>query len=37
MKDSKTEARKRAAVQFLQLVVAGRFDEAYGKCVDLRG
>jgi predicted SnoaL-like aldol condensation-catalyzing enzyme len=32
-----TEARKEAAVQFLQLVVSGRVDEAYGKHVDLQG
>lgn len=30
-------ARKQAAVEFLQLVVAGRIDEAYQKHVDLRG
>ncbi len=32
-----TEARKQVAVQFLQLVVAGRIDEAYEKHVDLQG
>ena len=32
-----TQARKQAAVQFQQLVVAGRIDEAYQKHVDLRG
>jgi len=30
-------ARKQAAVEFLQLVVAGRIDEAYQKHVDLQG
>jgi len=30
-------ARKQAALEFLQLVVAGRIDEAYQKHVDLRG
>ena len=29
MIDSNTQARKQAAVQFLQLVVEGRIDEAY--------
>ncbi len=29
--------RKQAAVQFLQLVVAGSIDEAYRKYVDMRG
>ena len=29
--------RKQAAVEFLQLVVAGRIDEAYQKHVDLQG
>ena len=31
------QARKQAAVQFLELVVAGRIDEAYQKYVDMRG
>lgn len=34
---SKNADRKQAAVQFLQLVVAGRVDEAYQKHVDLQG
>ncbi len=37
MIDDKTRARKQAAVQFLQLVVTGRIDEAYQKHVDLGG
>jgi predicted SnoaL-like aldol condensation-catalyzing enzyme len=37
MMDSNTQARKRIAVQFLQLVVAGSIDEAYEKHVDLGG
>jgi predicted SnoaL-like aldol condensation-catalyzing enzyme len=32
-----THARKQAAVQFLQLVVIGRTDEAYEKYVDMQG
>ncbi len=32
-----TPAIKQAAVDFLQLVVAGRIDEAYVKYVDMRG
>ena len=35
--DSKTQDRKQLAVQFLQLVVAGRIDEAYQKYVDMQG
>ncbi len=35
--DSNTQARKQAAVKFLQLVVAGRIDEAYQKYVDMQG
>ena len=35
MADSNT--RKQAAVEFLQLVVAGRIDEAYEKHIDMRG
>jgi predicted SnoaL-like aldol condensation-catalyzing enzyme len=31
------QARKQAAVQFLQLVVMGRIDEAYEKYVDMQG
>ena len=31
------QARKQAAVQFLQLVVAGSINEAYEKHVDMRG
>ena len=37
MTDSNTQTRKRIAVQFLQLVVAGSIDEAYEKHVDLGG
>ncbi len=37
MADNDTQARKQAAVQFLQLVVAGQIDEAYRRYVDLRG
>lgn len=37
MMDTGIGAHKQAAVQFLQLVVAGRIDEAYDKHVDLRG
>lgn len=37
MADDITQARKQAAVDFLQLVVAGRIDEAYDKHVDMRG
>ncbi len=37
MTDNNIRARKQAALQFLQLVVAGRIDEAYEKHVDLRG
>ena len=37
MIDSNTQARKRIALQFLQLVVAGSIDEAYDKHVDLGG
>jgi len=32
-----TQAHKQVAVQFLQLVVVGRIDEAYQKYVDLQG
>lgn len=32
-----TQACKQAAVQFLQLVVLGRIDEAYEKYVDMQG
>jgi predicted SnoaL-like aldol condensation-catalyzing enzyme len=31
------QARKQAAVQFLQLVVAGRIDDAYRHYIDLQG
>ena len=31
------EARKQAAVQFLQLIVMGHIDEAYEKYVDMQG
>src|SRR5512135_3391354 len=34
---SMNEARRQAAVQFLQLVVSGRIDEAYERHVDMRG
>ena len=37
MGNSETETRKQVAVQFLQLVVAGRIDEAYQRYVDLGG
>ncbi|HUJ17715.1 MAG TPA: nuclear transport factor 2 family protein [Nitrospirota bacterium] len=37
MRDNNTRARKQAAVEFLQLVVAGRIDDAYQKHVDLGG
>ncbi len=37
MAENDTRARKQAALQFLQLVVAGRIDEAYQKYVDLQG
>lgn len=32
-----SEQEKQTAVQFLQLVVAGRIDEAYERCVDMHG
>ena len=37
MIDSNTQDRKNAAVQFPQLVVEGRIDEAYQKYVDMLG
>jgi predicted SnoaL-like aldol condensation-catalyzing enzyme len=37
MMDNNSGARKQAAVQFLELVVAGRIDEAYQRHVDMRG
>jgi len=37
MLDSQAEARRQAAKQFLQLVVAGQIDEAYQRHVDLNG
>lgn len=37
MGDSDTQTREQAALEFLRLVVAGRFDEAYGKHVDMNG
>jgi len=37
MLDSQTEARRQAAKQFLQLVVAGQIDEAYQRHVDPSG
>ena len=37
MPDNNGRARKEAAVEFLQFVVAGRIDEAYQKHVDMRG
>jgi predicted SnoaL-like aldol condensation-catalyzing enzyme len=37
MIDNNTRALKQAAVQFLQLVVVGRIDEAYEKHVDPQG
>lgn len=35
--DSNTQDRKNVAVQFLQLVVAGRIDEAYQRHIDMEG
>jgi predicted SnoaL-like aldol condensation-catalyzing enzyme len=35
--ENATHDRKQAAVQFFQLVVAGRIDEAYQKHVDMQG
>jgi predicted SnoaL-like aldol condensation-catalyzing enzyme len=35
--ESKIESHKQAAIQFLQLVVSGRIDEAYDKFVDMKG
>jgi predicted SnoaL-like aldol condensation-catalyzing enzyme len=37
MEDNDIRARKQAAVQFLQLVIAGKIDEAYQKYVDMQG
>ncbi len=37
MADSSTQTHKEAAAQFLQLVVAGRIDEAYQQHVDMQG
>lgn len=37
MKDNETRSHKQAAVQFLQLVIAGKFDEAYQRYVDMNG
>lgn len=37
MTDNSTSSRKQAAVEFLQLVVAGHIDEAYRKHVDMTG
>jgi len=37
MTDVNTETRKRTAVEFLNLVVAGRIDEAYQKFVNMKG
>jgi predicted SnoaL-like aldol condensation-catalyzing enzyme len=37
MDDKTTPARKHAAVQFLQMVVAGDIEEAYRKYVDMKG
>lgn len=37
MADNNSGARKRAAVQFLELVVAARIEEAYQTHVDMRG
>jgi predicted SnoaL-like aldol condensation-catalyzing enzyme len=37
MAEDKTRANKQAAVEFLQLVVAGRIDEAYRAHVNMRG
>jgi predicted SnoaL-like aldol condensation-catalyzing enzyme len=35
--ENSMQERKQAAVEFLQLVVAGRIDEAYQKHVDMQG
>ena len=35
--ENNAQARKQAAVKFLQFVVAGRIDEAYQKYVDMQG
>ncbi len=37
MAESITETRSQAAIQFLQLVTAGRIDEAYQRFVDMNG
>ena len=37
MTKTNTEAHRQAAVQFLQLVTAGRIDEAYQRYVDMNG
>jgi predicted SnoaL-like aldol condensation-catalyzing enzyme len=37
MKDSAVQMHKHAARDFLQLVIAGEIDEAYGKYVDMGG
>lgn len=37
MIENNTQAHKQAAVQFLQLAVAGRIDEAYQRHVDING
>ena len=37
MEDKTTSTRRQAAVQFLQMVVAGDIEEAYRKCVDMKG
>lgn len=37
MKIDNAPARKQAAVDFLQLIIAGRIDEAYEKHVDMQG
>ncbi len=37
MTDDGTRVHKQSAVEFLQLVTAGRIDEAYAKHVDMRG
>ncbi len=37
MKNTDVQTHKQAAVEFLELVIAGQFDEAYQKHVDMNG
>ncbi len=37
MVETAAQARKEAAIEFLQLIVSGRIDEAYDKHVDMNG